>query len=195
MAAATKVFIERGYGAGSVQAIGRLAGVTNRAIYELVGDKEALFQAVCAKLWENATEFHFNAADTDLPLREILLDMATTLLDIALSPATVGFSRMIAAEALRFPDLVVSAMDVARHHMSATMANVFVDLANRQLIQLVDPPKTADTFYDVIVGSRALRAILGYDEPMPPMEETESRVDMFLKGYLHVNPTPEGGDA
>ena len=107
MVAATQIFIERGFSASSVQMIGQAAGVTKRTIYDLIGDKEALFHAVCARLCASAGAFHFNAAVTELPLRDMLIDMATTILDNALSPAATAFNRMLAVETLRFPELVV----------------------------------------------------------------------------------------
>lgn len=193
MDAATRLFIERGFTGSSVQAIGAAAGVTKRTIYDLVGDKEALFHAVCAKLCAASGKFHFNAAVTDLPLREILLDMAATILNDALSPAAIAFNRMLAVETLRFPALVVSVMDVGRDEMHARMAGVFADLVARNRIPPVNPSQTADTFYDAIVGSRAMRAMLGYDEPYPPTSEIEARVDMILHGFIERIADPQDG--
>jgi TetR/AcrR family transcriptional repressor of mexJK operon len=191
MSAATQIFIERGYTSSSVQAIGLAAGVAKRTIYDLIGDKEALFHAVCARLCAAAGEFHFNAAVTELPLRDILMDMATTVLDNALSPAATAFTRMLAVEALRFPELVVSVMDVGRTQMHEKMAGVFADLASRNRIRPIDPSQAADIFYDTIVGLRAMRAVLGYDEPYPPAIETEARIAMLINGYLNRNSTQD----
>lgn len=188
MTAATQIFIERGFTASSVDAIGRAAGVTKRTIYELIGDKEALFHAVCARLCATAGTFHFNAAASDLPLRDMLMDMANTILANALAPAATAFNRMLAVEALRFPDLVVSVMDSGRHEMHEKLAGVFAALVARGCIAEINPSQAADTFYDAIIGSRAMRAMLGYDEPFPPVTEIEARVDMIVRGFLKPDP-------
>lgn len=186
MSAATQIFIERGFAASSVDAIGSAAGVTKRTIYEMVGDKEALFHAVCAKLCAKAGAFHFNAAASDLPLRDMLIDMADTILANTLAPTATAFNRMLAVEALRFPELVMSVMNEGRHEMHVKVAGVFADLVMRRRIAPVDPSFAANTFYDAIVGSRAMRAMLGYDEPFPSAAEIEARVDMIIRGFLEA---------
>lgn len=184
LSAATDIFIARGFSAGSVDAVGRAAGVTKRTIYELVGDKEALFHAVCNRLCTTATTFHFDVAITDLPVQDVLVEMATTLIEMSLAPQAIAFSRMLVVEAHRFPELVLSVMDEARSEMHMAIANVFAGLIARKRIKQVDPSQAADTFYDAIVGSRAMRAVLGYNEPSPPIAEIETRVNMILHGYL-----------
>ena len=184
LTAATDIFITHGFAHSSVDAIGKAAGVTKRTIYELIGDKESLFAAVCVKLCAEAGAFHFDAAVTDLPVRDILIDMAETLVSYALDPRTLGFTRMLAVEALRFPGLVVATMEAGRREMHGTVSGVFADLSARGKIGPVDPSRAADTFYDGVVGARAMRAMLGYAEPHPSAAEIEERVEMVLRGYL-----------
>jgi TetR/AcrR family transcriptional regulator, mexJK operon transcriptional repressor len=188
MTAATQIFIERGFTASSVDAIGRAAGVTKRTIYELIGDKEALFHAVCARMCATAGTFHFNVAASKLPLRDMLMDMADTILASSLAPAATAFNRMLAVEALRFPNLVVSVMNVGRHEMHEKIAGVFAVLVARGRVAPIDPSQAADTFYDAIVGSRAMRAMLGYNESYPPVTDIEARVDMIIRGFLKPDP-------
>ena len=184
LSAACRLFIERGFAECSVEAIGRAAGVTKRTIYELIGDKEALFRAVCTKLCANAASFNFDAAVTERPVRDILLDMAATILKFALEPQGLAFSRLLAVESMRFPGLVVTVMDEGRNALHEKMASIFADLAVRGKLAPVNPSRAADCFYDTIIGSRAMRAMLGYNEPYPAADEIEQRVDMLLRGLL-----------
>lgn len=185
LAAATTIFIAKGFADGSVSAIGKVAGVTKRTIYELIGDKEAVFQAVCDAICARTGLSRFGPPSPAVPVRDILLDMARTIASAALAPESVAFNRMLAAELLRFPNIVLPVMEKSRRDIHGAIAGVFADLMAQQRIVCSTASVAADTFYDTIIGAKALRAMLGFSEPMPDAAELERRVDMMLRGFLN----------
>ncbi|WP_162527196.1 TetR/AcrR family transcriptional regulator [Sphingomonas solaris] len=184
LTAATTIFIARGFADGSVDAIGKVAGVTKRTIYELIGDKEAVFQAVCDGICARTGLSRFGPPSDTVPVRDVLLDMARTIVAAALAPESVAYNRMLAAELLRFPNIVLPVMEKSRRDIHGAIATVFADLMAQRRIAPGSASIAADTFYDTIVGAKALRAMLGFSEPVPQAVELERRVDMMMRGFL-----------
>ncbi len=82
MAAATAAFRDEGYESTSMDRIAERAGASKRTVYNHFGSKEALFQAVVARLFEQSTELKGVVWDPERPLEHQLNDFvqAKTLL-------------------------------------------------------------------------------------------------------------------
>ncbi|MFI6349310.1 TetR/AcrR family transcriptional regulator [Streptomyces sp. NPDC050560] len=76
LAAATRLFAERGYDRTSVQEIVEAAGVTKGALYHYFGSKEDLLQEIYARLLRLQQERLDSFADADAPVGERLRDAA-----------------------------------------------------------------------------------------------------------------------
>ena len=57
LTAAAELFFVRGYDGTTLDAVSKAAGVTKQAVYDLVGDKLALFQAVCKHTFADRDTF------------------------------------------------------------------------------------------------------------------------------------------
>lgn len=182
MECAITLFTAQGYSETSVAEISQMAGLTKRTIYELIGDKDALFCAVCMELCARSSEFQIDVTDGPLPARRILMNIARSILAHSLAPQGVALNKIIAKESQRFPELMVSVMNVARVTLNKDIADVFARLMDEGYIARGTPSAVADVFYDTIVGNRPLRALLGYHEPMPSDAEINYRIDVFEHG-------------
>lgn len=186
MNAAIKLFIADGFARTNVSSISREAGVTKKAIYDLVGDKDAVFRAVCTRICEKGGNFSFDKAMNAVTVKDILTDMASILIKGALDGETIAFARTVAMACTDFPDLIDQLMKDGMKVINGLIADVFSQLIRQGRIAPVEPSEAADAFYDVVVGNRSQRAILGYAEPLPTAAQQERRINMFLTGYLTV---------
>jgi len=182
--AASALFLTEGYGVTSVEAVARRARVSKRTLYQRFAGKPALFTAVLQRLVDRLrppdVERLFHGSD----LRATLNAIAEAVLDAALSPDALALSRLLLAEARRFPELAaiadqVGARDEAVTRIAAVLqhaapgsAGAHTRFAAEQLLQLV-----------IAVPQR--RALgLG-----PSMSAAERRawahdtVELFLTGY------------
>ena len=182
--AANTLFMAKGFASTTMAEVSRAAGVTKRTIYQSIGDKNALFREACASLGTRISSFEFERDIDELPLRQILIVMAERVVRYALSPDTVAFTRAIAMETLRCPELVIEVMNAGRGVMNNSMAAVLARLMQKGRIKEAIPSQAADIFYDMIVGNRAQRALMGYDEPLPSQEDIEERVEILIRGYF-----------
>jgi AcrR family transcriptional regulator len=182
--AATECFLASGYDETSVESVALTAGVTKRTIYELVGDKEALFRAVCGELAVSTAKVRLPAPAAGMAVRDVLRWTAQTLLEHALEPATLASPRMLMSESSRFPVLVREVLGAGQAALYRAIAVVFESLDELGMVAVPDPGYAARLFYDVIVSARGFRATLGFEEPFPTEEDLEERLDIFMRGYL-----------
>ncbi len=75
LAASTAAFRDEGYESTSMDRIAELAGASKRTVYNHFGSKEALFQAVVARLFDEATALNQVAWD---PARSLKSNSATS---------------------------------------------------------------------------------------------------------------------
>src|SRR6202795_651941 len=102
---ATMLFLGHGFGATSIEAVARRAGISKRTFYHRFSGKEVLFEAVVRRLIERWSP-PFDAALFDAPsLAEMLRRAAVYMLDVALTPEALALHRLVIAEATRFPAL------------------------------------------------------------------------------------------
>ena len=183
--AACELFSTKGYAATSVDEISRTARVTKRAIYQLIGDKAALFSRVCAALCERGGEFDFNVPVEEMSLRDVLLTVAHRVLAYGIAPETLALNKAIMIASDQFPDLVVDTMNAGREVLRRAMMTLFTTLVEQERIAPVDPMLATELFYDTVVGNQPLRMLMGYPEPRPLEAEIARRVDCLLFGYFH----------
>lgn len=184
IAVASDLFIAGGYAETTVEAVGKAAGVTKRTIYELVGDKAALFRAVCNHCHVKVREMRLEPPTSEASLRDTLLDLAQALLAHALDDETIAVERAVVLEQMRFPDLMSNLLGHSRETMGGTIAGFFSDMTARGMIGPVDAIKTTEIFFDIVVGNTGFRKVLGFVESGPDRADIEDRVDIFIAGHL-----------
>lgn len=182
--AASEIFYAQGFAGASLDAIAGAAVVTKRTIYALVGDKAAIFQAVCTEGAASVGSIPFPQVVLKTSLEDALSDLARILMEHALSPQLVALSRVIMLESQRFPNLAQDILEAGRAMMHGGIKSVFAQLERQGVAHFTDLEGGAETFYDVVVGNRGFRATIGFDERFPTEAEIRRRVSVFAHGYF-----------
>lgn len=182
--AATRLFLARSFDGTSLDLVAREAGVTKRTIYEMVGDKEALFRAVCHQTTTEMAGVTFPDVDADASLREVLFALARALLVHALDPSKVALTRMVTLETLRFPGLVMEILNDGLSYMNARIMAVFDAIDAHGLAAIPDSAFAADLFYDLVVGNHGFQVTIGFPDRQVTDEILLRRLDVFTVGYL-----------
>src|SRR6266702_5043913 len=98
---ATALFLGDGFGATSIEAVAKRAGISKRTFYHRFDGKEMLFEAVVRRMIEHWMP-PFDAALLDAPsLATALRRSAEHILKVALTPEALALHRMVIAEARR----------------------------------------------------------------------------------------------
>ena len=183
LAAATRLFLEKGWDGASIDEISRRSGVAKRFIYARYPDKAALFIGAVERFRESLMgeiqAFGPLPDDADAGL----YDFARRLLDIALRPESVALHRLFIAAATHFPDLAKAFVERGRSRGLDEIKSVLGHYAERGAIKLGDPQLTAEQFFILVVGiPQRMALLIGRDEPAAEERRLRAGIALFLDG-------------
>ena len=183
--AATELFFTLGYGATSVEAVARRAGISKRTFYHRFANKSALLSAVVHRTIDRMRP------PADVPLLDgadlpaILRGLAGLILRAALSPPAIALNRLIVAESSRFPDLAsVVTNQGAIEEAVRLIAGVLEREARAGNLSVDDPTFAGQQFLYMVITVPQRRA-MGLGVPMTPVEIDawpRDVVNLFLNG-------------
>src|SRR5712691_6001041 len=105
LAGAERAFLASGFGAVTMDAIAREAGVSKATVYAHFSGKEELFGAVIGRECERYFA-RFSARELDpSDVRASLTVLGRRFLELVLSPDAIALHRIIVGEVIRFPAL------------------------------------------------------------------------------------------
>jgi len=186
LAAAEDAFLAHGFGAVSMDAIAREAGVSKATVYAHFANKEELFGAVIAGLSER--RFHGFSAEALDPgdIEASLLTIATLFLDLVLSPEAIALNRTIIGEVTRFPALGEVFWAAGPERTRVQIEAFFRRAVATGSLAIPDPRLAAEQFVALARGEIHLRSLLRLetegDEP-GLAAAAESAVATFLRAF------------
>jgi TetR/AcrR family transcriptional regulator, mexJK operon transcriptional repressor len=183
LASATKLFLSHGYGATSIEAIAKHAGISKRTLYDRFSDKSELFAAVAKQLIEGMRPRGKVHLFNDGTLEEILHRLAQVILRAALGKDALALQRLMLAEAARFPELaLIMEKQGARQEAVDRIAALLEKEMQAGRITVVDCAFAAEQFLQMVITVPQRRAF-GLGKPMHT-EEVEAwgkdTVEFFL---------------
>jgi TetR/AcrR family transcriptional repressor of mexJK operon len=171
--AARALFLARGYGAVSMDAVAQRAGVSKATLYAYFQSKDALFATMMdgCSLTDMVEERLFALAPADLPAA--LTAIGQTVLRFLVRPDILAVFRIAVAESARFPELgqTFHARGPQRFLDRLTEWLVEQQRAGR-VRQAADPVVAAQQFAALLRSGLFLRTTLAL--PPPP---TEAEID------------------
>lgn len=186
LAAAKKLFMERGYGATSMDDIAKRAKVGKATVYEHFQNKEELFAAVVARecRGHSALVEALNAGDGDLRAR--LVRFARVFLDVLIRPDMIAIYRTIIAETVRAPQLGTAFYENGPLRVRNALVPWLSEAARRGELALDDPERAAVDLISLVRADLHLRALFAVPT-LPGLAEKDElariAVDRFLKAY------------
>jgi TetR/AcrR family transcriptional repressor of mexJK operon len=185
---ATELFLTRGYGATSIEAVASAARISKRTFYHRFRDKAELFEAVVRRLidrWLPPFEARFlDTAPPDL----LLAGIARQMLAVALSPPALALHRVLVAEAQRFPELVQLVNEAGASKGVERIAALLDRESQAGRLRIADGRFAAEQFVNMVLSGPQKRA-LGFGRPLA-VDEIEAwihrTVALFLDGCRGV---------
>lgn len=189
LGAAIEVFARDGYERASVDAIAAEAGVAKPTIYNHLGGKENLYRAAMVEAAARSKVKVMAALDrfptTGDDLRAGLCTAARRLVDCQIAPQGWALSRLLYAEAARFPEVYDEVQGEGGRQVNEALAGRLARLGNAGVLRVPDPVLAARHFMALISGELPARTGLGTRE-LPEEELAEiigDGVDTFLKAF------------
>lgn len=181
--AATQAFRDEGYETTSMDRIAELAGASKRTVYNHFGSKEALFQAVVARLLNEVAALKQVVWDPDRPLEQQLADFARAKSLVAEDAASLSLIRVVLGVFIKQPSLVQDVMDRATEAEGALVRWLRdADAAGR--LDVPDVERAAEVFWAMAGGALFWPQLL--EGPLDAEERealTREIVDTFLARY------------
>lgn len=186
LAAAECAFLAAGFGAVTMDAIARDAGVSKATVYAHYTGKEELFGAVVAHLSARRYDGFSAEALDPVDIEASLTTIATRFLDLVLSPEAIALNRIIIGEVTRFPVLgeVFWAAGPAR---TRVQIEAFLRRAAAAGALAIDDARlAAEQFIALARGEIHLRSLLRLEDPSDPAAlraAAASAVATFLRAF------------
>jgi TetR/AcrR family transcriptional regulator, mexJK operon transcriptional repressor len=186
ISAATRVFLREGYGLASIDKVASEAGVSTRTIYERFKNKADLLAAVITRLVEHDMATVLGTAEIDrLDPREALTAIAQTITSRARDPEATALFRIVATEAVRFPELAAKMRDSGKLRWEGVIANYLRGQVERGTLHLADPDRAAALFLQMICAELHECLLFGPADAMARIDFTPHlthAIDIFLNG-------------
>ena len=167
LAAARRVFLERGLAGASIDEIASIARAGKPTIYARFPDKEALFAAVAlSNVATTAARFEGHVP-TGSTLDERLANLSAALVHWVLAGDIVAVMRIGISEARRLPDLAINVHLAARRRGEEVVGKLLAEAAQSVPLGALPafaPERLATTtrfFLDLVVWPILTRALFG----------------------------------
>src|ERR1051325_3915014 len=186
LAAAECAFLDAGFGAVTMDAIARAAGVSKATVYAHYASKEALFGAVVARLSERRFHGFSIEAFDPVDIERSLAAIATRFLDLVLSPEAIALNRIIIAEVIRFPALGAVFWEAGPERTRAQIEGFLRRAAAEGSLAIANPRLAAEQFVALARGEIHLRSLLRLEDANDPAAlnaAAERTVITFLRAF------------
>lgn len=181
---ATALFLSRGYGATSIEAVAHRARISKRTFYHRFADKNALYSAVIHRLLQHWLPEFEAAFDAPAPLEAVLERSALRMLNLALSPQALALRRLLVCEAERFPELVRIMNEQGATRGIDRIAALLEKERRGNRIRLDDCRFAAMQFQEMVLAI-PLRRAMGFGTPLTADEQADwarRAVKLFIDG-------------
>jgi AcrR family transcriptional regulator len=182
--AALNMFLDQGFEAVSLDDLITQVGGSRRNIYRHFGNKEGLFIAALTRMSEEV------AAPVKLlkiprsgdPAAALWL-FGKAVLDAVLLPRTLNLTRLMIAEAVRFPDLAQTLWRSGHEQPALVLAEWITYQQKKGVLRKGQPPLLlARQFVDLFVTDAQLRALVGIPTAFNQDKALRVAIDTFLRG-------------
>jgi TetR/AcrR family transcriptional regulator, mexJK operon transcriptional repressor len=181
---ATQMFMEQGFDATSMDRLAEAAAVGKATLYARYADKNALFAAVLRRRIMQVflpLEAEFGKKLDGANLETSLQVIARRFLDKSIAPESIALSRILSAQALRFPDIAQLAIQEGRGRQIRLVEGVLRHFANDMNFSIEDLSLAAELFLSIVLGNVTRYALLG---SLPPREALITRGDAAVKLFV-----------
>jgi TetR/AcrR family transcriptional regulator, mexJK operon transcriptional repressor len=190
--AATTLFTAQGYGAVSMDAIARSAGVSKATLYAHFGSKDQLFATIITEACQAMFDWPGAMAADGEDLRTALTALGQRILRFFLEDGTLAIYRVVVAESVRFPELGRAFYEAGPATGRRLLAAWLAERAEAGRLRVPDPPLAAEQLVALLRAGLYFRATLGVP-PAPTQAEIDATVAAAVDTFLAAYAPPSAG--
>lgn len=182
---ATRLFIERGYPATSIEQISAASGSGKQTIYRRFKSKEGLFAEVINGQASRLIEMAAAAVTTSESPVEALKESCRLFFNFALMEDVIRLERALIAEIGRFPGLGDQVLDKFMAPFKDLLNRVLRSACDAGQIRVHEPELTYALMISLLIGWPTQQALIGRQPFGSPAEREayfEAAWTLFLRG-------------
>ncbi len=181
--AAARLFLERGFGAVSMDELAQAAGVARRTLYNQFASKEEIFREMLLKVSRQLEDAFPPGVETQGGVEDVLRLVARMILELHKNPEYLGFFRMVVADSRQFP-WIAEEFAAVMDPQTERFARYLDHLTVMGVLTCRNTTLAAHQFMGVLNEFALWPWMLGRQSLEAPTEEVvEGAVEMFLKHY------------
>jgi TetR/AcrR family transcriptional regulator, mexJK operon transcriptional repressor len=183
VAAASKLFLEDGYGSTGMDAIAEEAGVSKATLYSYYDDKASLFADVMARMCEELGAPPPVESLAGEPPEAALRAIALRGLHKVLETIHRQILQRVVAESREFPELGRKFWENGPGKLELFLARYLAEARRRKLLDVADPARAAARLAGQLTGLYLLPMLTGI-RGRPSEAEIRRDVDALIAGFL-----------
>jgi TetR/AcrR family transcriptional regulator of autoinduction and epiphytic fitness len=183
IAAAERLFLERGFGSVSMDELAEAAGVARRTLYNQFASKEEIFREMLLRVSGQLESAFPPGIETEGEVDDVLRRIARVILELHKNSEYLGFLRMVAADSRQFPWIAqefAAVMDPQTERLIRYLAH----LTSIGVLNCRNPMLAAHQFMGVLNEFSLWPWMMGRESlPVPADVVVEEAIQMFLQRY------------
>ena len=181
--AAQRLFLERGFGAVSMDDLAEAAEVARRTLYNQFSSKEEIFRAMLDRVSSQLEDALPPGIETSGDVTQVLQRIARAILALHKQPEYVGFLRMVVADSRQFP-WIAKAFAAVMDPQTERFARYLGQQAGLGVLDCRNPMLAAHQFMGILNEFTLWPLLVGRKGLSVAGEEViEETIRMFLQHY------------
>ena len=181
--AAERLFLERGFGAVSMDDLAVAAGVARRTLYNQFSSKEEIFREMLLRVSGQLEDAFPPGIETQGDVEHVLRQIARVIFDLHTQPEYLGFLRMVVADSRQFPWIAAefaTVMDPQAERLSRYLAH----MTALGVLDCRDPLLAAHQLMGMLNEFSLWPWLMGRDRiPVSTDDLVDETIRMFLRHY------------
>ncbi len=181
--AAARLFLERGFGAVSMDDLAQAAGVARRTLYNQFASKEDIFREMLLKVAGHLEKAFPPGIETRGDVEEVLRLVARMILELHKNPEYFGFLRMVVSDSRQFP-WIAGEFAAVMDPLNERLAQYLAHLTRMGVLNCRDPLLAAHVFMGVLNEFSLWPLLIGRESlPVPSEDVVEETMRIFMGRY------------
>jgi AcrR family transcriptional regulator len=181
--AAQRLFLQRGFGAVSMDELAEAAGVARRTLYNQFASKEEIFREMLLRVSGQLEQAFPPGIETQGDVEAVLRLVARMILKLHKNRDYLGFLRMVVADSRQFP-WIAEEFAAVMDPQTERLVRLLAQLTSMGVLNCRNPMLAAHQFTGALNDLSLWPWMMGRERiPVPDEELVEETIRMFLEHY------------
>jgi AcrR family transcriptional regulator len=181
--AAERMFLERGFGAVSMDELAEAAGVARRTLYNQFASKEEIFREMLLRVSRQLEDALPPGIETQGDVDNVLRLIARAIVDLHKHPEYLGFLRMVVADGRQFP-WIAEEFAAVMDRQTDRLTRYLVHQTTLGILDCRNPLLAAHQLMGMLNDVSLWPWMMARERlPVPDADLIDQTIDMFLLHY------------